>query len=706
MRELRCWLWVMVGMGLGLWAQERNDCSACRENPTCIGECAYRLLLDAQNEREQAAAYILLAQAWIKGGLIEGVPNLLQDAFRRLPSGDSLYFWAVLTQALHYYKVRQADSALFLYSQVANAENAPPFLRAYAYLSMAIAHAEREPLKAAGYAASAEELLQKAPHPILLALTLNALSYAAAAQRDYTRAIALAQKARTLLESLSEVPYFPLLEPRPTIYTAILANLASLYIETNNLSQAQTLYEQALTWGKEQKDTVGIAQAYLGLAQVALLQKRPEVTEALLKQGEAYKQALPVPLQVEWGRTQAQVYLYRRQYDQAIALYDRLMEWIWLQTEAVLAARTTQWQVLSGITQRESQLQLAKQQQEKERVVYALVGGIFLLLLGITGYLAYQNRRRAREEKLFREKVSQQAQEIDQKNQQLARQAQELTRMTESLLEAMEELKQSYTAAERLQRAILPDIEAILPKSAIIFRPLQEVGGDFYTLAADAFSKRLLFAVGDCTGHGISGAILAGIVSTNIQALFFQNPLQSPSVLLSRLLQSLQRLIQVGEKEIVRQGAEVVLGIADFEKRTLHIGLAGRPLWFYREGADALEELDGGRLSIEAATPTDYEFPSYTFTLQEQITFYAFSDGVTDVLSPAMKRPGKKGFRQFLLGQKVVFLPVKRQKEMILEWLVQWQGDAPANDDKTLLILPMESLREYGRVQMGALIEY
>ncbi|MCS7188863.1 MAG: SpoIIE family protein phosphatase, partial [Bacteroidia bacterium] len=271
----------------------------------------------------------------------------------------------------------------------------------------------------------------------------------------------------------------------------------------------------------------------------------------------------------------------------------------------------------------------------------------------------------------------------------------ELAEVADKLAETVETLKDSYRAAERLQASFLPPLEKIVTGAALYYRPLQEVGGDFYTFTLNTFSKRALFAVGDCTGHGIPGAILSGILVSNLVTIFSSNPGFRPHTILSKILFTLRDIFSSENGTRSFAGGEAIVGIADFEANKVFIACAKRPIWVYSP-VEGLKEFDGGKESINARTPLDYNFPHYELDLTEDYTLYLFTDGITDVLSPAGKRIGRKAFHDFLISHDIVQLPPEEQKQKIIDWLEKWRGTAPLNDDMTLMILPFKVLRLYG----------
>ena len=88
----------------------------------------------------------------------------------------------------------------------------------------------------------------------------------------------------------------------------------------------------------------------------------------------------------------------------------------------------------------------------------------------------------------------------------------ELERQKSLALEAQEEIKKSIQYASRIQTAMLP---TDLPKAleiAVLWKPLNVVGGDFYIIRD--LGDQILIAVIDCTGHGVPGALLSTLTNS------------------------------------------------------------------------------------------------------------------------------------------------------------------------------------------------
>lgn len=690
---------VILGLIGGLFAA--SPCEDCGYEEVCLGECAYKYLLQAEEPRTQAEAYLLLAHAWARGRLLEGVPRLVQEILKRVPAEDSLAFHARVLLARTYYALGHRDSALLLYERVIQAADRYPFLQARAYLALAGAYAESEPLRAQGYAAQALEKAEKVAEPLLLALVENTLAYLTAKQGRLSEALQTAQRAKAYLDALPKRSFSLLLDPPLEVYSAVLANLASLYAEKGDFAQARALYEETLTRSRAVGDSVGIAHALLGLAGLYVGQKQPEKALNLLAGHQGLFSGLPYSLRRAWAQIEMQAHIQAGRLGLALKALERWALEAEKEMQASQSSRLAELRVLSGLQAREAELAVLQTRRRGERIFYAIGALLGVIALGGLGYAVRAARRRAREEQAFREVIAQQAKRLEEQARALERQNEELLRISEALTEALSTVQESYGAARRLQRAILPPLERLVPGSAVFYKPMHEVGGDFYTAAMDLPSGRFFLAMGDCTGHGISGAILSGVVASTLQNLFLQDPAQRPAKLLARALQAVRLVLQSdtsGESLLVREGADVALFVADFKEKFLHVGLAGRPLWFWHP-SEGLRELSGGRRGLDSFTPPDYQFPEFTLPLGEEGTIYFFTDGVTDLLNAEEgKKFGVQRLRTLL--EEVQIYPPERQLQIVLARLEEWRGKAQPNDDLTLLVLPLAGLWKYARTRL------
>ena len=78
----------------------------------------------------------------------------------------------------------------------------------------------------------------------------------------------------------------------------------------------------------------------------------------------------------------------------------------------------------------------------------------------------------------------------------------------------------SIRYAQRIQRAVLPELielQEFFPGSFVLFRPRDIVSGDMHWFAER--EGRVVVVAGDCTGHGVPGALLTLIGASIFQEI-------------------------------------------------------------------------------------------------------------------------------------------------------------------------------------------
>lgn len=95
----------------------------------------------------------------------------------------------------------------------------------------------------------------------------------------------------------------------------------------------------------------------------------------------------------------------------------------------------------------------------------------------------------------------------------------ELRRLAEDNRRHVHRLESELGDARRFQQSLLPPAEAVMNGVSLAcrYRPSSELGGDIYDYAS-AGTTRTAFIVADSSGHGVSAAMLTGIVKSVFHA--------------------------------------------------------------------------------------------------------------------------------------------------------------------------------------------
>lgn len=243
------------------------------------------------------------------------------------------------------------------------------------------------------------------------------------------------------------------------------------------------------------------------------------------------------------------------------------------------------------------------------------------------------------------------------------------------------EIKDSIRAAEVIQRSILPpesSIRKIFPQSFIYHKPKDVIGGDFYWL--DRVQNKVIIAVADCTGHGVSGALMAINGHHLLNQAIYANKSLSASCILNRLNKEIIQDLNQSSEFTERSGMDISLCIIDQGKNQLEFAGANHPLYLVRN--KELIQIDPDKFSLGLSiTGAVDEFSSRIVQLEQNDMLYLFTDGYADQLGGLGE--GKKfmypRFRRLLVQMSEEKL--SRQAEILDQNLTSWKGEFEQLDD-------------------------
>ncbi len=236
-------------------------------------------------------------------------------------------------------------------------------------------------------------------------------------------------------------------------------------------------------------------------------------------------------------------------------------------------------------------------------------------------------------------------------------------------------VRDELEVARSLQRDLLPRRGPELPgyRVAHSYRTANEIGGDYYDfLPLD--DGRLVIAVGDASGHGISAGLVMAIANATLKTAIDLDP--SPRAVLGLLDRVLYR---TGGK---RAFMTLFYGVLDPDTGVLEYAGAGHPYPLLRRRGGAIEELGEGAMPL--GLKTGGTFARGQTTIEHGDLLVLYSDGIPEAAGGA--HGDTFGFDRLkgLLAQ-----PESSQlvHDRILKAVERHLGDRPINDDLTLVVL-------------------
>ncbi|MFM7106445.1 MAG: PP2C family protein-serine/threonine phosphatase [Flavobacteriales bacterium] len=264
---------------------------------------------------------------------------------------------------------------------------------------------------------------------------------------------------------------------------------------------------------------------------------------------------------------------------------------------------------------------------------------------------------------------------IEQKNDEIESQRLELEHKNKDILASI-----SY--ARRIQHAVLPGEESIyraIPLSFIIYRPKDIVSGDFFWFH-EVDESRYIIACGDCTGHGVPGAMMTVVGSSALNHIVVENKVILPSKILSELDSHISATLrQQREHEyFVHDGMDISLVLVDKKEKKLIISSAKRPVIHITE--NQLIEIAGAKTSLGGINDAEKKFFDKEITFQTEDVLYMYTDGITDQFGgPEQRKFSKRRLHESLL--KIHSLKMSEQKARLETTIEQWQSGQEQIDD-------------------------
>ena len=235
--------------------------------------------------------------------------------------------------------------------------------------------------------------------------------------------------------------------------------------------------------------------------------------------------------------------------------------------------------------------------------------------------------------------------------------------------------------AKRIQDAFLPNednLKKVFGKSFALLLQRDALGGDFYWVREH--EHYAMIAVGDCTGHGVSGALLSILSTTYLNTIIEKYQNYNPGIILDFLSSSIYNAFHQKNTETdVNDGLDISFCTYDKQKGKLLFAGAMQTIYISRNGE--ISEQKGNRKPIGLENKnmkTNYDTVEIEVKPGDKI--YLTSDGAIDQFSSATeKRLGNKRFKEILYLMDAV--PLKERKRTLLKELNAWRGNANQTDD-------------------------
>ncbi|UKN02114.1 GAF domain-containing protein [Paracrocinitomix mangrovi] len=253
---------------------------------------------------------------------------------------------------------------------------------------------------------------------------------------------------------------------------------------------------------------------------------------------------------------------------------------------------------------------------------------------------------------------------------------------TRELAQKNKDIMASINYAKRIQRGILPPdsfIKQMFPQSFVFYRPRDIISGDFYWVERNL--GKYFFAVVDCTGHGVPGALMSIIGKNILDQAVNEKEVDDPSMILTFLRAGLRVAFSSDEQEDgseVEDGMDLAVCVYDPEDRILSFSGANSNLYIIHDSS--IQVIKGEKSGVSASEFDNAKYVTHEIEIEDGDAVYLSSDGFPDQFGgDRVKKYSQRRFQELIL--RISSLPVNTQEDAFKQELEDWKRDYDQLDD-------------------------
>jgi serine phosphatase RsbU (regulator of sigma subunit) len=217
----------------------------------------------------------------------------------------------------------------------------------------------------------------------------------------------------------------------------------------------------------------------------------------------------------------------------------------------------------------------------------------------------------------------------------------------------------------------------------VLFKPKNIVSGDFYFFSK--LDEIIIFALADCTGHGIPGALISTIGYGTLDQVVNVKKITEPTRILRQLYSSVHRFMRRNiEGHSLEDDMDITICLLDTGTNLLTISGVGNLIYHCSKGN--MEEIRLAYFKDDCNAKHEYMFTSKNIQLDTGDTLYLCSDGYADQFGGRNhKKYQRKRLMNFLL--KIQDQSMPEQDDLLYEEIERWreENDEEQTDDISII---------------------
>ena len=291
---------------------------------------------------------------------------------------------------------------------------------------------------------------------------------------------------------------------------------------------------------------------------------------------------------------------------------------------------------------------------------------------GVLAFVRYRELKLKKANRILEEKVLERTEELRKEKEVVERQNQNI--------------KDSIDYAQRIQEAVFvpqATIAKLLPDFFILFKPKDIVSGDFYWV--NQYKGKIIFALGDCTGHGVPGAFMSIIGYNLLNNAVLTKGIHVPSLILDELSREISNTLSANDEgQKVKDGMDIAICAYDPSTGELQFAGAHNSMYHVRKGL--LNEIKSDKQPVgkTAMHDSSFKFTNHSLLIEKGDAVFLFTDGYADSIGgPKRTKFYYPPFRKVIAEGTA--LSSKEQKEQLETILKDWLGEREQVDDIAIL---------------------
>jgi serine phosphatase RsbU (regulator of sigma subunit) len=249
-----------------------------------------------------------------------------------------------------------------------------------------------------------------------------------------------------------------------------------------------------------------------------------------------------------------------------------------------------------------------------------------------------------------------------------------------------QEIFQGFSYAATIQNGLLPQqrhFDRLVKEYFVLYEPQNIISGDFYWIAEK--NDCVIFAVADCTGHGLAGAMLSVLAISYLNYVILGKNFSSLGNMLEEIDKKWIETFNMFSEKSKEDNDWMEISLCSFNRATRELKFAGARGKITIINQEGITHLRGNHYPIGGwQIEKNRSYHETEMILPENSMVYLSSDGFKDQIGGVGNKTMKEKKMQEFLAE-LFYLPANVQKSFLNMAFREWKGKNTQTDDVCVL---------------------